>query len=270
MAVNINTVYQTVLYILNKEQRGYVPPSEFNNIATQVQLEIFNSYFPDANQVNRANQKNTQNDTEYFNVFDNLSYRLTPFVQEVSFLLINTLPGNNPIYVDGIGFYYPAIDPVSGAVNRPIYLLGEVTCVYNGNPTLNSVAQRVSKKEYTKIEKSKLTKPTPEHPIYYNYGFVNPSLDSLDSYTIIPSPLPDSVTASVIKTPSNPIWGFVGGSNGQYLYNRNSSNNFSLDASEQTNLVIKILKYLGIVINDPTIIQTAAQESTKIEVNEKS
>ena len=47
MAVNVNTVYQTVLYILNKEQRGYVPPAEFNSLAAQVQLEIFESYFPD-------------------------------------------------------------------------------------------------------------------------------------------------------------------------------------------------------------------------------
>jgi len=270
MAVNVNTVYQTVLYILNKEQRGYVPPAEFNSIATQVQLEIFNSYFPDGNQINRVNQNNTQNNTEYFNTFENLSYKLTPFVQEVSFLLNSTIPGNDPIYSDGIGFSFPSVDPVSGTLNPIIYLLGEVTCNYTGNPTLNSVAQIVSKKEYTIIQKSKLTKPTRNHPIYYNYGYTNPSSTGVNSYIIIPSPLPDSVTASVIITPSSPIWGFVGGSNGQYLYNRNSSNNFSLDASEQTNLVVKILKYLGIVINDPTIIQTAAQESTKIEVNEKS
>ena len=30
MAININDVYKTTLLILNKEQRGYVPPAEFN------------------------------------------------------------------------------------------------------------------------------------------------------------------------------------------------------------------------------------------------
>ena len=39
MAINVNTVYQTVLLILNKEQRGYMTPTEFNSIGTQVQLE---------------------------------------------------------------------------------------------------------------------------------------------------------------------------------------------------------------------------------------
>ena len=38
MAVNIDTVYKTVLLILNKENRGYMTPDEFNRTATQVQL----------------------------------------------------------------------------------------------------------------------------------------------------------------------------------------------------------------------------------------
>ena len=35
MAINVNEVYKTALLILNKEQRGYVTPNEFNKIATQ-------------------------------------------------------------------------------------------------------------------------------------------------------------------------------------------------------------------------------------------
>ena len=50
MAINVNTVYTTVLNILNKEQRGYLTPDEFNKIATQVQLEIFEKFFEDYNQ----------------------------------------------------------------------------------------------------------------------------------------------------------------------------------------------------------------------------
>ena len=50
MAINVNEVYQTVLLILNKEQRGYMTPDEFNKISTQVQLEIFEKFFEDYNQ----------------------------------------------------------------------------------------------------------------------------------------------------------------------------------------------------------------------------
>ena len=147
MAVNVNTVYQTVLYILNKEQRGYAPPDEFNSIGAQVQLEIFNSYFPDGNQINRLNQNNSQNSTEFFNIFDNLSYKLTPFIQEVDFIL----ESNNT------SFAYPSVDPTTQSLNSNIYLVGEVICAYNGNPTKFSQAQKTNNKEYTLLHNSKLT-----------------------------------------------------------------------------------------------------------------
>ena len=38
--ISIDTVYQRVLAITNKEQRGYVTPLEFNLIANQAQLLI--------------------------------------------------------------------------------------------------------------------------------------------------------------------------------------------------------------------------------------
>ena len=56
MAINVNTVYNTVLSILNKEQRGYITPDEFNKLATQVQLEVFENYFEDMNQQLRVPQ----------------------------------------------------------------------------------------------------------------------------------------------------------------------------------------------------------------------
>ncbi len=43
--VNINNVYQSVLVITNKDNRGYITPDEFNRLAEQAQNEIFASYF---------------------------------------------------------------------------------------------------------------------------------------------------------------------------------------------------------------------------------
>ena len=43
--VNINNVYQKVLAIANKEQRGYITPQEFNLMADKAQNEIYSSYF---------------------------------------------------------------------------------------------------------------------------------------------------------------------------------------------------------------------------------
>jgi hypothetical protein len=45
MAVNIDTVYQKVLALANKEQRGYITPQEFNLLADRAQKEIVENYF---------------------------------------------------------------------------------------------------------------------------------------------------------------------------------------------------------------------------------
>ena len=60
MAVNVNTVYQTVLALANKEQRGYITPQEFNLFAKQAQMQIFEQYFYDLNQFKRVPGNSTE------------------------------------------------------------------------------------------------------------------------------------------------------------------------------------------------------------------
>ncbi len=45
MAVSVDTVYQRVLALANKEQRGYITPQEFNLLANPVQMSKFEFYF---------------------------------------------------------------------------------------------------------------------------------------------------------------------------------------------------------------------------------
>ena len=70
--VNIDTVYQKVLAIANKEQRGYVTPQEFNLFADQAQMDIFEQYFYDINQF----KKLPGNLTEYSDVVDMLEEKI--------------------------------------------------------------------------------------------------------------------------------------------------------------------------------------------------
>ena len=71
--VNVNTVYQTVLLILNKEQRGYMTPQEFNNVAAQVQLQIFEQYFDDINQQLRVPQADVDYADRQMNIDEKIS-----------------------------------------------------------------------------------------------------------------------------------------------------------------------------------------------------
>ena len=244
--VNINTVYTTVLYILNKEQRGYVTPAEFNSLATLVQEEIFDSYFPDGNQLNRQNQNNTQNSTEFFNMFKDTAYKLHPFEKPASFTY--STPNSGWEY-QGTG---------------TIYKLGDIISTYGNQPLYESITELVSKSDYNKITRSKLTAPTSQYPLC-TIGSGPNGFNLMQIY-----PKPDTVVANSLFKPTTPNWGFTVGSLGQYLYSSTTSVNFELDTSEQNNIIINILKYAGVIINDPTIIQAAAQEAQQASINEKS
>ena len=75
MAVNVDTVYQRVLAIANKEQRGYITPQEFNLLANQAQMEIFEQYFYDLDQF----RAKPGNDTTYSDMIDLLEEKIDIF-----------------------------------------------------------------------------------------------------------------------------------------------------------------------------------------------
>ena len=71
------------------------------------------------------------------------------------------------------------------------------------------------------------------------------------------------------------IWGYkqLGGgtwSSGPYIYNAGASTQFELDDTEQTEVILRILAYAGVVIRDPQIVQAASQAVQSEEVNSKS
>tara|TARA_R100000544_G_C2221687_1_gene57954 strand:- start:378 stop:1181 length:804 start_codon:yes stop_codon:yes gene_type:complete len=266
--VNVNTVYTTVLSILNKEQRGYVTPDEFNRLATQVQLEIFESYFPDGTQLNRQNQNNTQNDTEFFNIFKNQEEKLFEFQKAISFSQNATSLAWSQT---------AAVSPGDYVAN--IYWMGDILSTYssslvgNTDPKASSsggqfVTQLVNKKDYNKITRSKLTAPTYKFPIAF--ASTPTTTNNIDQVGLTISPTPSTVEVNCVVTPRDPSWAFIVGIPGQYIFNGGTAVNFQLHISEQTNIIIGILKYAGVIINDPTIIDVAAQEAAQVQANEKS
>lgn len=126
---------------------------------------------------------------------------------------------------------------------------------------------QVSKSDYNKLTRCKLTAPTEKYPLAYtDTGNFRPSFTPY--FKIFP--LPTSVEVNCVVTPNPPAWNFRTASQGQYVYSPSASRDFSLSKVEQTNIIINILKYAGVIINDPTIIDVAAQESAKVQANEKS
>ena len=231
MAINVDTVYKTVLLILNQQQRGYITPDEFNKVGTQVQLGIFEKYMSDLNQQLRI----PENDSEYGNRVKNIEERIDIFKRI-----------RDAVYAAPV-FDLPAV--------TDLYRIGSV--IYNDHIE----AQMVERNELYLIKKSPLTAPTKEQPIF---------LYENKKISLYPTTITSSVQVSYIKKPVDVQWNYSVGSLGQFEYNSATSVNFELHESEQVDVITGILLYSGVIIQDPTVIQVASQKILQEDINEKS
>ena len=254
MAINVNNVYQTVLLILNKEQRGYMTPNEFNKTATQVQLDIFEQYFDDLNQQLRVPQV----DIDYADRQSSIDEKLATF------------KGIGSCTYSAGSFSLPTLDDISGLTiiynDAPassdqvsFYKLGAVT--YEPTNTDPVELQRLQRFDFYNIQKSQLTKSTTSFPTYLYEG---------GKITVRPISIQSDIVASFVRKPKDVVWGYTVGSLGQYTYSSTASQSFELLPSEQVEVILRILQYSGIIIRDPQIVQAAASEIAQNEMNQKS
>lgn len=93
----INSVRNTVLSILNKNNYGYISPSDFNLFAKQAQLDIFEDYFYQYNyQLNKENAR--QSGTGYADITKGYEEVINIF-SETKFLLHQT---NNKFFTPSL------------------------------------------------------------------------------------------------------------------------------------------------------------------------
>ena len=137
MAIDVNEVYRTVLFILNKEQRGYVTPAEFNKLATQVQLEILESYFEYENKQYRI----PDNESEYSDRYKNIDEKIAIFKE-------TSTNAASPVTV------------TSQTGGNDFYKLG--TVISEGDTEI----QKIQPNDLLYVNKSPLTAPTSKYPVY--------------------------------------------------------------------------------------------------------
>jgi len=145
MAVNIDTVYQRVLAIANKEQRGYITPQEYNLFANQAQMSIFEQYFYDISQFDRL----PGSEHPYSDMTTLLEEKISIFKKR-----------NQPVTI--INQYGDGVLPTD------MYRLGTVLRFALPNVTGSTAAEieEVSDEEYMYYSASPLAAPSKYRPIY--------------------------------------------------------------------------------------------------------
>ena len=243
MAISIDRVYQKVLALANKEQRGYITPQEFNLFAHHAQMEIFEQYFYDLNQFQRL----PGNSQAYSDITTNLEEKISIFERYDQQAEI--------------------LEPKKGIVRIQffsyIYRLGMVRVRYNSGTIVE--AEELQLNELNKYAYSPLGRWSETLPVYTRYSsdYVA-NTDSRSLLRIYPNPNSaqpskpiSSVNLSYVQTPRKPNWAYEVVDK-KALYDPTNTDDFELHESEEVELVYRILALAGITIEKPQLTQTAA------------
>lgn len=271
--VNINTVYTTVQAIINKEQRGYIAPVEFNKFAGQAQREIFEAYF-----------------------FDDAHFSLSPkgmsatSVSNIKMIIQEKIDVFSAIAEVGTN---PIADVSYNAAGRRFVLptnLYRLGTIYYNNGTLTQTVPMIMKDQLQYTLNSPLTAPSLLYPKYIRWNNdeirVYP-IDDNDALTDDDKIL-TGIEVHYIKIPALPVWGYQEvGAKRQPTFNpalidadtqtridlglptTSGTVHFEVHESEQYLLVEKILQYAGIQIKQAEITQFAAQDEAGDNANKK-
>ena len=182
MAINVNSVYKTVLSILNKEQRGFLNPDEYNNIAKQVQLEILEKLFFDYNRFLNIEKAGRVNET-----LADIPRKVQEQLDE--FYTSSTLTSA----VDGDG-------NATGVYTLPtdLYKIIDVT---KSNQTIE--VEKIDKNKLPYLKSSPLTTPSTSFPVYYQRAT-----------DLVSDPINiGNILMQYILKPADPRWGYTINSN---------------------------------------------------------
>lgn len=223
----INQVYTTVLAILNKDNRGYVSPMEFNLYSELAQLSIFEELFHKYAK-SLVKQNNRMYNSEFSDIPKHIREVFDIFSDEVN------------LVEDANGFFFYDI---------PNFYKGIKIEINNGDQDFYGrfEVEEVSKLEINKLINNNIIAPTEEYPVYIRLN---------DKYKLFPEITYKRVIGTYVRKPNAPKWTYVDVS-GNPLFNPSAADytDFEIPSQFFYDLVVKILGYCGIEIRENDVVQ---------------
>jgi len=217
---------------MNKENRGFVSPSEFNRLVGLAQLAIFEENFYHYNRwINMQN--NRMSNSEYSDIPKNIQEKIDVFAERDAYTYNDTTGAFEPIGLD-------------------VYRVQQV--FFN-----NKIAEKAPKSIINLLQDENYASPTLKYPMYVDYG---------GNLILYPESIEDNVEVFYIRRPKAPKWTFST-VQGNPIYNPSAPDfqDLELHPSDEVAVTIKVLSYLGLSIRDADVLQVSKQE--EIDKNNK-
>jgi hypothetical protein len=235
----INSVRNTVLSVLNKNNYGYISPSDFNLFAKQAQMEIYEEYYSSYNKAINAENARISG-TEYADIENPIAEVLEGFLRNDT--LTQVAPATNQYYVPSL---------ITTGYN--FYMISRLTC-FDGTTRLGD-AEKVSNARIYMLLDSMLTAPTTQYPAYIIEGdIISVYPDTINSVS--------SLKCSYFRLPKDPKWTYINLPNGEPAFDQSQPDyqDFELPGEDEYKLVMKILQYCGMSIREIQVAQYGIQQ----------
>lgn len=230
----INSVRNTVLSVLNKNNYGYISPNDFNLFAKQAQLDIFENYFYRYNyQILKENAR--ESGTGYADIKKQYEEVIDSFSKIVS------------------------LTKTSGTFDLPTDYYTIVRVIHTNNVGKMVEVEKVPISRAQQLLMSNLTQPIELFPAYVQVE---------DKLTVYPDTISTGVSCYYVRYPKDPKWTYTLVS-GEPLFNQGAIDyqDFELPLTDEPTLVAKILQFAGMSIRETEAISFAnQQEQTEIVI----
>ena len=218
----INHVRQTVLTVLNKENRGFLTPGQFNLYAKHAQETLFTRYFAEYNRL-VALTNNRRSSDVYGDKENMLRKTIERFVKKTSVTQINQ------------------------KYSKPLDLYHLVSVRYN-----NAEVEELEKRNELFLLNSNLTGPSENFPVY---------IDVDDFISVKPDTVTSNIDVVYVRKLRTPKWTMSTdfGTIEEPVFTSSALDyqDFELPVEAEAKLVVEILKLAGVTIRETEITQLA-------------
>lgn len=239
--ISINKCRNTVLYLLEKNNRGFITPAAFDSFCHLAQMDLFENLFYQYNKW-VLNQTNRLANTEFGDIPKNIQEQIDTFTA----------------YSTITNFTYNSTDDIWSYSGNDLYRTEGLSLVNAQNKKKD--IELVSKgTELNNLINSSINAPTTTYPIYINIG---------EGYRVFPkAPNGYKVELFYIRTPKTPKWTYILDGKGNPLYNAGASDkqDIELDESMFSQFIIKVMAYCGVSIRENDIVAAATNAEMTTE-----
>ena len=237
---SVNVVYNTLKDLANKEQKGFVTPSVFNNFAAIAQVNVFKDIYASSSKglVDRVRRIDpSRNLSKVNNVKEDLSV----------FSKTATITKSNGVFAKP---------------DDLIYLIGLTTngSVLLGQSTRTNIEIVYDESKIDHILKSDLSAPSESHPIALVSSDIEVFPSSVNKIRVSYYKYPQGVVPNTgAKSVSLPNYQY-NTSSGLHVFDAANSIDFELPDHYVPELVVELAKLIGINLRDKDVFQYGQAE----------